>query len=73
MNFQQPSESRHVFNARYDGTCWNCGSEIWEGDEVTYDPTGDLVHEACVAPQVPDVCPDCNMTLPASGICGVCR
>lgn len=27
-----------TFPARFDGECWNCGEEVYEGDDMGYLP-----------------------------------
>lgn len=39
---------RKIFQARYDGRCYDgCGEKIDQGDDVVYNDDDKVVHEAC--------------------------
>lgn len=67
------------FKAKYHGICDNCDEDIRPGDEVDYVQYGtyrELAHVACPEPSTSgkrrEVCSECCMELPVSGICGTC-
>lgn len=65
-----------TFIARFSGgACGHCEERLREGQELQYDASDQLVHVTC--PETLDVgpvevCPDCFLALPVSGICGSC-
>lgn len=39
MKFHQPARRPvTTFTARFDGECWNCGEEVYEGEDMGYLP-----------------------------------
>lgn len=57
------------FISAYPGECEHCGGEL-KGRAATYVGSGDIVHVTCPAPE--QVCPKCNLALPATGVCDDC-
>lgn len=66
------------FRARYPGRCpaAECGEPIEVGDTLVSTEDGYAVHAECSGelPVLPlrEVCSNCFIELPVSGICGVC-
>ncbi len=71
-----PGRSSSSFAARYAGQCVACASKISPGDVVTYGLDDQLEHVECPDPleiPVQGICTGCWLTLPVSGVCGVCE
>lgn len=65
-----------VFIARYVSECVACLSPIKPGDEAHYGLDNQVEHADCPDPlEAPaqGVCEGCWLTLPVSGLCGVCE
>lgn len=58
------------FPAKYSGVCANCDGQIVVGQNVGF-MDDDLIHVKCPPP--PAFCPNCNLVLPASDVCGECE
>lgn len=65
------------FRARYQGTCPECCDDIETGDLLDRDADDRVVHVTCVdgdpSAKVGEVCPECWIELPKTGVCGVCE
>lgn len=69
-----------AFEARYPGTCYDCGGYFEAGTMIEYAAGGDgeateWRHEVClpILARIADVCPRCFLELPATGVCAECE
>ena len=68
-----------MFEAGHASDCENCDRVIKPGEEIRlvseYNRGGENLYAHVVCPEdppAPEICPTCQMTLPASGRCGWC-
>lgn len=57
-----------TFEARYGGTCEDCGERFKPGDLIRYEGDGDLIHADCTAATPAErpavICQTCHLTQP---------
>lgn len=74
LRVQDGRRMSRPFAAKYAGRCGWCNEPITVGDRVVY-IDDELIHASrCPAGDTGDqVCPECSLVLPTSGVCGVCE